>query len=253
MSLLVENLCKDYPTRGEPLAVLRGVNLQLDRGDAVAVMGPSGSGKSTLLHILGTLDTPTRGRVTLDGVDPFTLPEPQLADFRNRRIGFVFQDHHLLPQCTVLENVLVPTLVGHGDRAAVRKYADELLERVGLAGRLDHRPAELSGGERQRVALARALIHRPTLLLADEPTGNLDRRTAQSVGKMLLDLHRQTNTILVVVTHSQELADTFPRLMLMEDGALRAVGAPGKAASDERITRREDGIFPSGAPPEAAR
>src|SRR6516165_8098724 len=133
MSLLVENLCKDYPTRGEPLAVLRGVNLQLERGDALAVMGPSGSGKSTLLHILGTLDTPTRGRVTLDGVDPFTLSEPQLADFRNRRIGFVFQDHHLLPQCTVLENVLVPTLVGRGARAAVRKYADELLQRVGLA------------------------------------------------------------------------------------------------------------------------
>jgi lipoprotein-releasing system ATP-binding protein len=221
MALLVEHLCKDYPTRGEPLVVLRGVNLHLDRGDALAVMGPSGSGKSTLLHILGTLDTPTAGRVTLDGVDPFTLPEPQLADFRNRRIGFVFQDHHLLPQCTVLENVLIPTLVGRDDRAAVRKCADELLERVGLAGRLDHRPAELSGGERQRVALARALIHQPALLLADEPTGNLDRRTAQGVGKMLLDLHRQTNTILVVVTHSQELADTFPRIMLMEDGALR--------------------------------
>jgi lipoprotein-releasing system ATP-binding protein len=229
MSLLVDNLCKDYPTRGEPLSVLRGVNLQLDRGDALAVMGPSGSGKSTLLHILGTLDTPTAGRVTLDGVDPFTLPEPQLADFRNRRIGFVFQDHHLLPQCTVLENVLVPTLVGRDDRAAVRKYADELLERVGLAGRLDHRPAELSGGERQRVALARALIHQPTLLLADEPTGNLDRRTAQGVGKMLLDLHRQTNTILVVVTHSQELADTFPRVLLMEDGALRPAPLPEAA------------------------
>ena len=252
MSLLVENLCKDYPTRGEPLAVLRGVNLQLERGDALAVMGPSGSGKSTLLHILGTLDTPTTGRITLDGVDPFTLAEPQLADFRNRRIGFVFQDHHLLPQCTVLENVLVPTLVGHDDRAAVRKYADELLQRVGLSERLDHRPAELSGGERQRVALARALIHQPTLLLADEPTGNLDRRTAQSVGKMLLDLHRRTNTILVVVTHSQELADTFPRVMLMEDGALRAAGTP-QVEIDARVMRREEGILPSGGPPEAAR
>ena len=200
--------------------MLRSVNLQLQRGDALAVMGPSGSGKSTLLHILGTLDLPTRGRVTLDGVDPFTLSEPRLADFRNRRIGFVFQDHHLLPQCTVLENVLIPTLVGHDDRDAVRKYAQELLQRVGLAERLEHRPAELSGGERQRVAIARALIHKPILLLADEPTGNLDRHTARTVGQMLLDLHRETNTIYVVVTHSQELADTIPQVMAMADGTL---------------------------------
>jgi lipoprotein-releasing system ATP-binding protein len=224
MSLLVDNLCKVYPTRSEPLSVLRGVNLQLQRGDALAVMGPSGSGKSTLLHILGTLDMPTSGRVTLEGVDPFRLSEPRLADFRNRRIGFVFQDHHLLPQCTVLENVLIPTLVGHDDRAAVRRYAEELLGRVGLSERLEHRPAELSGGERQRVALARALIHKPILLLADEPTGNLDRHTAHKVGKLLLDLHREANTILVVVTHSQELADTFPQVRLMEDGALTPPG-----------------------------
>jgi lipoprotein-releasing system ATP-binding protein len=230
MSLLVENLGKEYPTRSEPLSVLRGVNLRLERGDALAVMGPSGSGKSTLLHILGTLDTPTRGRVSLDNVDPFTLPEAQLADFRNRRIGFVFQDHHLLPQCTVLENVLIPTLVANDDRDAVKKYATELLDRVELSKRLDHRPAELSGGERQRVALARALIHKPALLLADEPTGNLDRHTAQSVGKLLLDLHRQTNTILVVVTHSQELADTFPRVERMDDGTLHLVRG-GRAAS----------------------
>jgi lipoprotein-releasing system ATP-binding protein len=221
MSLLVDNLCKDYPTRGEPLSVLRGVNLQLQRGDALAVMGPSGSGKSTLLHILGTLDTPATGSVTLDDVNPFTLSEPRLADFRNQRIGFVFQDHHLLPQCTVLENVLIPTLVGHDDRAAVLKYANDLLQRVGLGQRLDHRPAELSGGERQRVAIARALIHKPILLLADEPTGNLDRRTAHTVGQMLLDLHREANTILVVVTHSQELAERFPRILLMEDGTLK--------------------------------
>ncbi len=224
MSLLVDNLCKDYPTRTQPLSVLRGVNLQFQRGDALAVMGPSGSGKSTLLHILGTLDTPTSGRVTLEDVDPFTLSEPRLADFRNRRIGFVFQDHHLLPQCTVLENVLIPTLVGHDDRAAVRNYAEELLRRVGLSERLEHRPAELSGGERQRVALARALIHKPVLLLADEPTGNLDRHTARTVGQMLLDLHAETNTILVVVTHSQELADTFPQIRLMEDGTLKPPG-----------------------------
>jgi lipoprotein-releasing system ATP-binding protein len=226
MSLLVDNLGKNYPTRGEPLSVLRGVNLHLQRGDALAVMGPSGSGKSTLLHILGTLDTPTTGTVLLDNVNPFTLSEPRLADFRNRRIGFVFQDHHLLPQCTVLENVLIPTLVGRDDRVAVRKYATELLERVGLSQRLEHRPAELSGGERQRVALARALIHKPMLLLADEPTGNLDRTTARNVGTMLLDLHREANTMLVVVTHSQELADTFPRVLLMEDGTLQPATRP---------------------------
>src|SRR5262245_17256943 len=219
-SLTVEHLDKDYPTRAGPLPVLRDINLSLARGQAVAVMGPSGSGKSTLLHVLGTLDEPTRGAVRLEGVDPFALPEPQLADFRNRRIGFVFQDHHLLPQCSVLENVLIPTLVARDGRAEVQERARHLLERVGLGGRLDHRPAELSGGERQRVAVARALIHRPALLLADEPTGNLDRKTAAAVGELLLDLHRQENTILVVVTHSQELAGRLPKRMEMADGKL---------------------------------
>jgi lipoprotein-releasing system ATP-binding protein len=222
MSLQVENLCKSYPTRSGPLAVLRGVSFDLQPGEALAVMGPSGSGKSTLLHILGTLDTPTSGTVRLDGKDPFALAEPALADFRNRTIGFVFQDHHLLPQCTVLENVLVPTLASKHDRTAAAAWARQLLERVGLAGRLDHLPAELSGGERQRVAVARALIQHPRLLLADEPTGNLDRHTARAVGELLLELHRQEQTILVVVTHSAELAQMFPRQMEMADGALRA-------------------------------
>jgi lipoprotein-releasing system ATP-binding protein len=172
------------------------------------------------LHILGTLDTPSRGQVRLEGTDPFALSEPELAGFRNRRIGFVFQDHHLLPQCSVLENVLVPTLVAKEDRAQVQAWARQLLDRVGLGDRLEHRPAELSGGERQRVAVARALVHRPVLLLADEPTGNLDRATAQAVGRLLLDLHREERTILVVVTHSHELADTFPRVLAMEDGTL---------------------------------
>jgi lipoprotein-releasing system ATP-binding protein len=225
MSLRVEHLDKDYPTRSGPLSVLRDVNLRLERGEAVAVMGPSGSGKSTLLHVLGTLDQPTRGKVQIEGTDPFTLPERRLADFRNRRVGFVFQDHHLLPQCSVLENVLVPTLVAHGDTAQVTAWARQLLERVGLADRLDHLPAELSGGERQRVAVARALVQKPVLLLADEPTGNLDRRTAQAVGKLLLELHREQDTILVVVTHSRELADTFPRVLAMEDGTLTAADA----------------------------
>ena len=221
MSLEVSHLSKDYPTRSGPLAVLREIDFQLQRGEALAVMGPSGSGKSTLLHILGTLDRPTGGTVRLEGKDPFALSERELADFRNWHIGFVFQDHHLLPQCSVLENVLIPTLVDRSDRAQEEGWARHLLERVGLAGRLDHRPAELSGGERQRVAVARALIHKPLLLLADEPTGNLDRHSARAVGKLLLDLHREENTILVVVTHSQELADTFPRVLEMDDGTLR--------------------------------
>jgi lipoprotein-releasing system ATP-binding protein len=225
MALHVENLSKDYPTRSGPLTVLRDVELHLEPGEAAAVMGPSGSGKSTLLHILGTLDTPTHGRVRIEETDPFALPERALADFRNRRIGFVFQDHHLLPQCSVLENVLVPTFVTREDRADVTGWARELLQRVGLGGRLDHLPAELSGGERQRVAVARALIHRPALLLADEPTGNVDRTTAAAVGRLLLELHREQRNILVVVTHSRELADTFPRVLAMDEGRLRPQAA----------------------------
>jgi lipoprotein-releasing system ATP-binding protein len=224
MALQVNQLSKDYPTRTGPLSVLRDVNLTLQRGDGLAVMGPSGSGKSTLLHILGTLDRPTSGSVRLDDRDPFQLSEKALADFRNRHIGFVFQDHHLLPQCSVLENVLIPTLVGKDNRAEVEAWARQLLDRVGLAQRLDHRPAELSGGERQRVAVARALIHRPVLMLADEPTGNLDRHAAQAVGQLLLDLHRQEQNVLVVVTHSAELARNFPRQMEMVDGGLQPVG-----------------------------
>jgi lipoprotein-releasing system ATP-binding protein len=221
MSLVVTNLSKDYPTRSGPLSVLRGVGFSLSRGESLAVMGPSGSGKSTLLHILGTLDTPTSGIVRIEDTDPFTLAEPELAAFRNRRIGFVFQDHHLLPQCSVLENVLVPTLVSRETKPAeTEAYARQLLDRVGLGGRLDHRPAELSGGERQRVAVARALVLRPVLLLADEPTGNLDRKNAQADGELLFELHRQENTILVVVTHSSELARLFPKRSEVNDGTL---------------------------------
>jgi lipoprotein-releasing system ATP-binding protein len=225
MTLQVDHLGKEYPRRSGPLVVLRDLALTLQRGEALAVMGPSGSGKSTLLQILGALDQPTSGTVLLEGQDPFALPERQLAAFRNQKIGFVFQDHHLLPQCSVLENVLIPTLVGPTKPGAAKEWAHMLLERVGLAGRLEHRPAELSGGERQRVAVARALIQRPLLLLADEPTGNLDRHTARAVGQLLLDLHRQEQTILVVVTHSQELADLFPRVLLMEDGSLHPPGS----------------------------
>src|SRR5437870_8924459 len=224
MSLQVSHLAKDYPTRSGPLAVLREINLELHPGESLAVMGPSRSGKTTLLHILGTRDRPNSGTVHLAGKHPFALAEPDLADFRNRNVGFIFQDHHLLPQCSVLENVLIPTLVsGNGD-TAVEGYARQLLDRVGLSHRFDHRPAELSGGERQRVAVARALIRRPILLLADEPTGNLDRRSSQAVGQLLLDLHRQEQTVLVVVSHSGELVQRFLRRVDMAVGALLAVG-----------------------------
>jgi lipoprotein-releasing system ATP-binding protein len=220
MALAVRDLTKDYPTRSGPLAVLHGVELDLAPGESLAIMGPSGSGKSTLLYILGTLEAPTAGSVRLDDMDPFQLGERDLAAFRNRSLGFVFQDHHLLPQCTVLENVLIPTLVGAEGAEAVKARALQLLDRVGLAARLEHRPAELSGGERQRVAVARALIHRPALLLADEPTGNLDRASARAVGELLRELCREERNMLIVVTHSLELARTFPRRREMEDGKL---------------------------------
>jgi lipoprotein-releasing system ATP-binding protein len=222
MTLFVSHLCKEYPTRSGSLSVLNDVSFDLAPGAALAVMGPSGSGKSTLLHILGTLDQPTSGSVHIKDGNPFTLPERELADFRNRTIGFIFQDHFLLPQCSVLENVLIPMLAGPHDRTAAERWGRELIQRVGLAARLDHRPAELSGGERQRVAIARALIHRPPLLLADEPTGNLDRRTAQTVAELLLALHRQENNILIVVTHSSELASKFPAKREMYDGQLHS-------------------------------
>ena len=217
MSLEVRNLTRDYPTRSGPLSVLRGVDLTLERGQSLAIMGPSGSGKSTLLYIIGTLDAPTAGTVRLDGIDPFALSERDLAAFRNTKVGFVFQDHHLLPQCSVLENVLIPTLANGVD---ARERATKLLDRVGLSARLDHRPAELSGGERQRVAVARALILRPAMLLADEPTGNLDRTSGRAVGALLLEVAREENAILIAVTHSAELAGTFPRTLLVDDGKL---------------------------------
>ena len=185
------------------------MSLTLAPGQSLCIMGPSGSGKSTLLYILGTLEPPTSGTVTLDGRDPFRLPEPELAAFRNRQVGFVFQDHCLLPQCSVLENVLAPTLVARS-RDGLGERARALLEKVGLGERLEHRPAELSGGEKQRVALARALILKPALLLCDEPTGNLDAESAGTVASMLLDLHDREKTILVLVTHSADLAARFP-------------------------------------------
>jgi lipoprotein-releasing system ATP-binding protein len=207
--LEVAGIGKTYPGPRGPLTVLSEVSFSLAPGDAAAVMGPSGSGKSSLLYILGALEPPTAGTVSLDGRNPFQLRADALAQFRNESIGFVFQDHCLLPQCTVLENVLIPTLVGRSDNGDGER-ARLLLEQVGLADRLDHRPAELSGGERQRVAIARALIRNPRLLLCDEPTGNLDRASAETIASLLFDLHRRQQAMLVVVTHSAVLASHFP-------------------------------------------
>jgi lipoprotein-releasing system ATP-binding protein len=216
--LTVSNLHKQYPTPNDPLVVLRGVNLNLSPGQRLAIVGPSGSGKSTLLNIVGTLDTPTSGSVQLAGVDPFSLNAKDLARFRSQSIGFIFQDHHLLPQCTALENVLLPRLALGKTTEEDRRRAVELLGQVGLAQRVTHLPAELSGGERQRVAIARALINRPALLLCDEPTGNLDAKTADTIADLLLSLSR--DTILIGVTHSPHLAERFGRSMRMTDGEL---------------------------------
>jgi len=218
--LKVDHVSKDYPTPGGALRVLNDISLSLSRGDAVSIMGPSGTGKSTLLYIIGGLEPPTNGSVILDGENPFQLNEKQLAAFRNQNIGFVFQDHCLLPQCSVLENVLTPTLVSTNSTDAPAR-ARELLNRVGLSDRLDHRPTELSGGEKQRVSLARALITKPQLLLCDEPTGNLDHKAAEVVASMLLDLHEQQQTILIVVTHSAELAARLPTRYELIDQQLK--------------------------------
>ena len=218
--LIVSDLHKEYPTRGEPLKVLRGISLELTAGTNLAIVGPSGSGKSTLLHILGTLDRPTSGTVTLDDNDPFELEDQELATYRNNNIGFIFQDHHLLPQMSVLENVLIPALADGKPGSDLRERALNLLERVGLSDRLHHRPSELSGGERERVAVARSLILSPSLLVADEPTGNLDRTNARQVAELLLDIQRTDNMMLVVVTHSGEIADMLDSKSEIDDGKL---------------------------------
>ena len=220
--LEVENVSKEYSTPAGALRIVSDVSLSLPRGSAVSIMGPSGSGKSTLLYLIGALEPPSSGTITLSGQNPFLLNPKQLAAFRNQQIGFVFQDHCLLPQCSVIENVLTPTLVStpNGDAGG---RAAELLKHVGLAERLDHRPAQLSGGEKQRVALARALIMKPKLLLCDEPTGNLDQKSAQVVADLLLDIHRESETILIVVTHSSELAARFPQRFELRNQRLEAV------------------------------
>ncbi|WDI43605.1 ABC transporter ATP-binding protein [Bremerella sp. P1] len=219
--LEIKQLAKEYPTRAESLKVLTDVSLSLSQGESAAILGPSGCGKSTLLYCIGTLEAPTSGTITLDGQDPFALSDVQLAKFRSENIGFIFQDHHLLPQLTVLENVLVPTLADGKSTPQQIERAKMLIERVGLSQRIEHRSAELSGGERQRVAVARSLIHQPKLLLADEPTGNLDKTNAESIGNLLLELQKEEQSILIVVTHSQELATIFQQQYQLDDGKLQ--------------------------------
>ena len=222
----IRDLSKVFVRGDQQITVLDGLDLDLESSGFMALMGPSGSGKSTLLYIIGALEPPSSGRLTIDGDDPFALDPKALAAFRNRAVGFVFQDHLLLPQCTVVENVLLPTLVGE-PLADGRARALDLLGRVGLSDRLDHRPAELSGGEKQRVAIARALIRQPPLVLCDEPTGNLDRESAEAVASLLLTLHREQKSVLVVVTHSPTLADRFGRRLELNEQRL----APRRMAS----------------------
>ena len=226
--LELRNVCKSYQSDGGgAVDVLKNINCTILRGESLAVLGSSGCGKSTRLNLIGTLDQPTSGNVLLDGVDLQTLDERGIAQMRNRRIGFVFQQHHLLPQCTVLENVLLPTLVEPHARpgAEALHRAERLLERVGLADRRRHRPGQLSGGECQRTALVRALINEPSLLLADEPTGSLDRVSAESLGDLLVGLNRDEGVTLVVVTHSQELARRMSRICQIRNGALEDINA----------------------------
>lgn len=219
--LQLSQITKRFAGTAGPLDILTGVDLSVARGESVAITGPSGSGKSTLLYIVGLLDEPTGGSLTITGEQPLTLDSAAQARFRNRNIGFIFQDHHLLPQLTVLENVLIPTLPLGGADAAAEARARQLLTRVGLGERMDHRPARISGGERQRVAVCRALINQPKLLLADEPTGNLDRTTAESVGSLLLEIAAEQQTMLICVTHSLELAERFPRRYELAAGRLQ--------------------------------
>ncbi len=217
-ALRVDDVEKSFRSGETAVTVLRDVTFELASGEAVVVTGPSGSGKSTLLHLLGLLDRPTAGRVRIGGLDPWGLDKEERARFRNRSVGFVFQDAHLLPQYSVFENVLLPALAFSDRAAGAAGRAEELVARVGLAHRRDHRPAALSGGERQRVAVARALMNSPTLLLCDEPTGSLDATTAETVADLLFELHRDRAATLVVVTHSDELAGRFQRRLELREG-----------------------------------
>jgi lipoprotein-releasing system ATP-binding protein len=230
--LKVYRLRKRFVHGGRLLEVLRGVDLEVRPGEMVAIVGASGVGKSTLLHVLGTLDTPTEGTILFDGRDLTRMPQARLADFRNREIGFVFQFHHLLPEFTAIENVMMPALIQRVPRAQAEERSRAILVRVGLAERLTHRPGELSGGEQQRVALARALVLRPRLLLADEPTGNLDTVTSSAMHELFSELNLELGMTMIVVTHNPDLAARMPRQLRMVDGLILDQGAPVPAAED---------------------
>ena len=218
--ITVTNLYKSFPMGGQTLTVLKGVNLQIHRGELIAIVGASGAGKSTLLHIIGTLDRPTTGMVHFDSQDLFQLSEGEQADFRNRRIGFVFQFHHLLPEFTALENACMPALIQRQNLADVEPEATALLQEVGLGDRLHHKPGELSGGEQQRVAVARALLQKPDLVLADEPTGNLDTHTGEALFAMMRGLNKARGTTFVIVTHNDKLSAQADRIVHMQDGQI---------------------------------
>ena len=220
--LQLKNIFREFPSTegGAPLKVLRSLSMDVARGESIAIVGPSGCGKSTLLNLIGTLDQPTYGAIAFDGRDLIALNDDELALLRNREMGFIFQNHHLLPQCTVMENVLVPTLAHGRATADDEERARHLLARVGLGERLSHRPGQLSGGERQRVAVVRALINQPQLLLADEPTGALDQTTADQLGQLLVELNDEENVTLITVTHSEKLAGRMARTVELKDGQI---------------------------------
>ena len=218
--LEVNDVYKSFQLGSQTVNVLNGINLTLQRGEMLAMIGASGAGKSTILHILGTLNQPTQGTVLYEGQDVFRLSENDLANFRNRRIGFVFQFHHLLPEFTALENTYLPALIQKRPKQEMMQESTSLLEEVGLGHRLHHKPGELSGGEQQRVALARALIQNPDLVLADEPTGNLDARTGETVFELLHELNQKRNTAFIIVTHNERLYEQTDRLVHMVDGRI---------------------------------
>jgi lipoprotein-releasing system ATP-binding protein len=220
--VLVQGVTKTFIHEGTEVTVLKGIDLSIEEGEMLCVMGPSGAGKSTLLHVLGTLDLPTTGRVFYRGEDVTRYGSGRLADFRNRTLGFVFQFHHLLAEFSALENVMMPGLVRGRPRRELERSARELLDVVGLSHRLTHRPGELSGGEQQRVALARALVMQPRLVLADEPTGNLDTQSSDAIRELFFELNRSRGTTFLVVTHSRDMAARMPRVVGMRDGRIAA-------------------------------
>jgi len=219
----IQDLCKDFLHRGSLIKVLKGIDLRVTQGEMCAVVGASGAGKSTFLHVVGTLDKPSAGTIRFRGEDVTAFAPRKLSNFRNRTIGFVFQFHHLLPEFTALENTMMPGLIQRGSRDRIEHDAREILGEVGLAHRLTHKPGELSGGEQQRVALARALVLRPALLLADEPTGNLDEKTSEGIHDLFFEMNERHGTTMLLVTHNPSLAKRMPRTLLLADGVIRDV------------------------------